>query len=179
MRAGNKPDDPCLNYQAVIYIIRVVNQGAKGPVWMEGKMDTKNSGKRYGVEAIERGFITLDQLLMAINIQILENLEKGEHRRIGRILAELEIISPSRIMMPGAVEEATGESIRKRFGAIAIEKGFISTEQLISAIEEQIRDEVVKKRHRLIGEILCEKGYMSAEQRDEVLTELGKPESKP
>jgi hypothetical protein len=137
----------------------------------------EETSKRYGVKAFERGFITLDQLLMAINIQIVENLEKGKHRLIGRILAELEIISPSRIMMPDAVEEVTSESIRKRFGVIAIEKGFVTAEQLIHAIEEQIRDEIGGKRHRLIGEILCEKGVMTKEQCDEVLIELGKPES--
>ena len=140
-------------------------------------MNTKEISKRYGVKAVERGFITLDQLLMAINIQIVENLEQGEHRLIGRILAELGIISPSRIMMPDAVEEVTSESIRKRFGVIAIQKGFITAEQLIHAIEEQIRDEIAQERHRLIGEILCEKGYMTKEQGDEVLMELGKPGS--
>ena len=137
-------------------------------------MNTEEISKRYGVKAVERGFITLDQLLMAINIQILENFEKGEHRVIGRILAELGIISPSRIMMPDAVEEVTSESIRKRFGVIAIEKGFITTEQLVRAIEEQIKNEIAQERHRLIGEILCEKGYMTKEQCDEILMELGK-----
>jgi hypothetical protein len=137
-------------------------------------VNTEEINKRYGVKAVERGFITLDQLLMAINIQILENLERGEHRRIGRILKELEIISPSKIMMPDAVEEVTSDSIRKRFGVLAIEKGFITTEQLVRAIEEQIKNEIAQERHRLIGEILCEKGYMTKEQCDEVLMELGK-----
>ena len=140
-------------------------------------MNTEEISKRYGVKSVERGFITLDQLLMAINIQIVENLEKGEHRLIGRILAELEIISPSSIMMPDADEEVTSESIRKRFGVIAIEKGFITEEQLIHTIEEQIRDEIGQERHRLIGEILCENGYMTKPQCDEVLMELGKPGS--
>ncbi len=140
-------------------------------------MNTEEISKRYGVKAVERGFITLDQLLMAINIQIVENLEKGEHRLIGRILAELEIISPSSIMMQDADEEVTSESIRKRFGVIAIEKGFITAEQLIHAIEDQIRDEIGQERHRLIGKILCEKGYMTKPQCDEVLMELGKPGS--
>jgi hypothetical protein len=136
-------------------------------------VNTEEINKRYGVKAVERGFITLDQLLMAINIQILENLERGEHRRIGRILKELEIISPSKIMMPDAVEEVTSDSIRKRFGVLAIEKGFITTEQLVRAIEEQIKNEIAQERHRLIGEILCEKGYMTKEQCDQVLMELG------
>jgi hypothetical protein len=62
-------------------------------------VSTEEINKRYGVKAVEKGFITLDQLLMAINIQIVENLEKGEHRLIGRILAELEIISPSSVSL--------------------------------------------------------------------------------
>ena len=77
-------------------------------------------------------------------------------------------------MMPDAVEEVTSDSIRKRFGVLAIEKGFITTEQLVRAIEEQIKNEIAQERHRLIGEILCEKGYMTKEQCDEVLMELGK-----
>ena len=85
-------------------------------------MNMEEISKRCGVKALERGFITLDQLLMAINIQILENLEKGEHRLIGRILVELGIISPSKIMMPDSVEEVTGESIKKRFGVILLRK---------------------------------------------------------
>ena len=137
-------------------------------------MNAEEISKRYGVKAIEKRFITLDQLLMAINIQILENLEKGEHRLIGRILAELGIIYPSKIMMPDAVEEVTSDSIRKRFGVLAIEKGFITTEQLVRAIEEQIKNEIEQERHRLIGEILCDKSYMTKEQCDEVLMELGK-----
>ena len=140
-------------------------------------MNTEEISKRYGVKAVERGFITLDQLLMAINIQIVENLEKGDHRLIGRILAELGIISPSSLIMPDTIEEVTSESIRKRFGVIAIEKGFITEEQLIHAFEEQIRDDIAQERHRLIGEILCEKGYMTKPQCDEVLIELGKPGS--
>ena len=140
-------------------------------------MNTEEISKRYGVKAVEKGFITLDQLLTAINIQIVENLEKGDHRLIGRILAELGIISPSNLMMPDTIEEVTSESIRKRFGVIAIEKGFITEEQLIHAIEEQIRDDIAQERHRLIGEILCEKAYMTRPQCDEVLIELGKPGS--
>lgn len=85
-------------------------------------MNTQEISKRYGVKALERGFITLDQLLMAINIQVLENLEKGEHRLIGRILAELGIISPSKIMMPDSVEEVTGESIKNVLGLLLLRK---------------------------------------------------------
>jgi hypothetical protein len=38
--------------------------------------------------AIDKGFITPRQLLDALEIQIIENVEKGTHRPIGQILLE-------------------------------------------------------------------------------------------
>ena len=59
--------------------------------------------------------------------------------------------------------------LQKRFGAIAVEQGFITTEQLLDALQTQARENVEHGRHRLIGQILIEKGYMSPSQLDEVL----------
>ena len=42
--------------------------------------------KRFGTIAVEKGFITMDQLVEAIDGQVMDNIEKGEHRPIGRIL---------------------------------------------------------------------------------------------
>jgi hypothetical protein len=47
----------------------------------EGKLD-----KRFGAVAVEKEFITLENLYEAMKIQILENLEGIEHRLIGQIL---------------------------------------------------------------------------------------------
>ncbi len=44
--------------------------------------------KRFGITAVESGFISPDQLIKAINIQIMEDVEKGSHRLVGRILLE-------------------------------------------------------------------------------------------
>ncbi len=51
-------------------------------------MATKSSKKRFGTMAVERGFITVEQLLQAIKTQVLEDLGTHMHRPIGAILFE-------------------------------------------------------------------------------------------
>ena len=61
----------------------------------------------------------------------------------------------------------------KRFGAMAIDKGFITLENLLEAIEIQIHENMDGSDHRLIGQILWEKGYITSEQINEVLASMG------
>jgi len=61
----------------------------------------------------------------------------------------------------------------KRFGALAIDKGFITLENLLEAIEIQIHENMDGSDHRLIGQILWEKGYITSEQINEVLASMG------
>jgi hypothetical protein len=61
----------------------------------------------------------------------------------------------------------------KRFGTIAIEKGFITKEQLIDALRTQVEEEVEQGAHRFIGSILIEKKAINAEQLGTVCLELG------
>jgi hypothetical protein len=61
----------------------------------------------------------------------------------------------------------------KRFGAMAIDKGFITLENLIEAMKIQIRENLDGYNHRLIGQILWEKGYIRTEQINEVLKSMG------
>ena len=61
----------------------------------------------------------------------------------------------------------------KRFGMIAVGKGFITLEQLLGAMKIQISDDVDdKKSHRLIGEILIEMGLLNPPQIREVLDSM-------
>ncbi len=57
----------------------------------------------------------------------------------------------------------------KRFGVIAVEKGFITLEQLVEAMTLQIQEETEGERHRLIGQILLSLGYLTSPQIDEVM----------
>jgi hypothetical protein len=61
----------------------------------------------------------------------------------------------------------------KRFGAVAIEKGFITLENLIEAIKIQVTENLESSEHRLIGQILWEKGYLTTEQINEVVEFMG------
>ena len=61
------------------------------------------------------------------------------------------------------------EHYEKRFGVLAIEKGFITPDELFEALRVQVQDEIEKGTHRLIGEILLDRNSMTPAQIDEVL----------
>ena len=61
----------------------------------------------------------------------------------------------------------------KRFGAVAIDKGFITFENLIEAMKIQILENLQGIDHRLIGQILWEECYIKTEQINEVLKSMG------
>jgi hypothetical protein len=61
----------------------------------------------------------------------------------------------------------------KRFGAVAIDKGFITLENLVEALKIQGLEDSDGSNHRLIGQILWEEGYIKTEQINEVLESMG------
>ena len=69
------------------------------------------------------------------------------------------------------------DSKSKRFGTVAIEEGFITEEQLVKAINSQVRENVSGKEHRLIGVILYEMGAIDAPQIKIVLNGMIKASS--
>ena len=69
----------------------------------------------------------------------------------------------------------TIEELEKRFGAIAIEKGFIRIDQLMDALEVQVREELSGIKHRLIGRILFDLKFMTFQQIREVLATMNSP----
>ncbi|MBN2032306.1 MAG: hypothetical protein JW836_03440 [Deltaproteobacteria bacterium] len=62
----------------------------------------------------------------------------------------------------------------KRFGVVAVEKGFITKEQLFDALRIQVEENLSDRPHRLIGHILIRLGHLSHEQADEVLIAMRK-----
>jgi DNA-binding NtrC family response regulator len=64
------------------------------------------------------------------------------------------------------------DRMEKRFGIIAVEKGFITTEQLFEALRIQVREDIERGEHRLIGRIFLDQGLMTFSQIDEVLESL-------
>jgi len=60
-------------------------------------MEEVHLEKRFGVSAVKKGFITADEVIEALRIQVMEDIEKGQHRLIGRILLEQGCMTLSEI----------------------------------------------------------------------------------
>lgn len=71
-------------------------------------------------------------------------------------------------------DEGVSGEFCSRFGAIAVNKGFVTIGELKAAITEQIDDDVNGREHRLLGSILYEKGLITEGQIGAVLLELKK-----
>jgi len=71
-------------------------------------------------------------------------------------------------------DRMTVEVRDKRFGVIAVEKGFVTKEQLFEALKIQIEEDLQKKKHNLIGLILIKLGYLTHDQADEILLAMKK-----
>jgi len=66
----------------------------------------------------------------------------------------------------------TTKHFEKRFGMVAVEKGFVTAEQVVEAIEIQVEENMAQKKHRFIGTVLVDQGYMRHSQIQEVLTSM-------
>lgn len=64
---------------------------------MKEEMETQHLEKRFGVIAIESGYVTPREFVDALKIQVLEDIEKGQHRLIGRILLEQGVMTLEQI----------------------------------------------------------------------------------
>jgi hypothetical protein len=64
------------------------------------------------------------------------------------------------------------EHLEKRFGIIAIEKGYITPEELVDALRVQVQEDIEYGCHRIIGEILLAQDNMIPAQIEEVLKVL-------
>ena len=60
----------------------------------------------------------------------------------------------------------------KFFGEIALEKRFVTAEQLYEALTDQAKDRTGGRPERLLGQILLELGYMNETQIAQVLDVL-------
>ena len=64
------------------------------------------------------------------------------------------------------------ETICSRFGAIAVEQGFLTREQLIQGLNEQVDDNLTGRPHRVLGAICFNHDWMTAEQIEIVLNQM-------
>ena len=62
--------------------------------------------------------------------------------------------------------------IEKRFGTIAVEKGYVTIGQLMDALDVQVREDLSGIKHRLIGKILYDLGFLTIDQIQRVLASM-------
>ncbi len=74
--------------------------------------------------------------------------------------------------MANEIDRELSEKYCPRFGQIAVEKGYVTAEQVKEALLEQVDDDLAARPHRLIGRIFLDNGRMTLQQIDEVLNEL-------
>jgi hypothetical protein len=60
-------------------------------------MEEAHLEKRFGVSAVNKGLVTADEVIEALRIQMLEDIDRGRHRLIGQILLEKGCITLSEI----------------------------------------------------------------------------------
>ena len=53
--------------------------------------------KRFGVVAFKKGYVTADQLVKALTIQVQEDIDMGYHRLIGKIFIDQGIMSGKQV----------------------------------------------------------------------------------
>jgi len=78
--------------------------------------------------------------------------------------------------MANEVDKQLSRKYCPRFGQIAVEKGYVTSEQVKQAVSEQIDDDMADRPHRLIGRIFLDNGNMNPQQIEMVLHELFKRE---
>ena len=64
--------------------------------WNENPV-VDNQEIRFGIIAVEKGFITPGQLGKAVNIQMRDDLKRGQRRRIGDILVDMGFMTFSQV----------------------------------------------------------------------------------
>jgi len=52
---------------------------------------------RFGIVAVKKGVATPEQIVKAFEIQLSEDLTRGEHSRIGKILLDQGVITRSQL----------------------------------------------------------------------------------
>ncbi|MEK6765349.1 MAG: hypothetical protein AABY49_03865 [Planctomycetota bacterium] len=72
------------------------------------------------------------------------------------------------------IEREISDKYCIRFGILAVNKGFVTPDQLKEALIEQVVDNLSNRPHRQLGRILFEKGLMTDKQIEIVMNALFK-----
>ncbi len=133
--------------------------------------------KLFGRLAVEKGYVTEEQVLRALRRQYNAKVVLRRHLFLGEILILQGLLTPRQLRElldeTGEYHEEPEDSYEKRFfGTVAIEKGFVTHSQVLAALDRQREDDAKGERHRLLGEVLYAEGKLTRSQVEAVVNDL-------
>ncbi|HVY61370.1 MAG TPA: hypothetical protein VHF22_06935, partial [Planctomycetota bacterium] len=133
--------------------------------------------KPFGKRAIERGYATEGEVLQALRAQYSAKVVLGRHLFLGEVLLLQGVLTPRQLTEllreSGEFHEEAEDVVEKRFfGDVAIELGFVKPRDVLEGLNDQMDDDMLGRRHRLLGEILYAKGLLTDAQVDAVIARL-------
>lgn len=133
-------------------------------------MNEKKSDMAFGEIAIEKGYITREELEASLKIQAEDDVLKTGHRPIGRIMLNEGFITLQQVgNVLKSMDRFHEKETDKGFGEIAIEMGFTTRDQLDDALRTQTNEYGSTGKRKSIGRILLNKGLITLKQIGEVL----------
>jgi hypothetical protein len=138
-------------------------------------MDSR--GKFFGEVAIERGWVSRDQVLDALKEQYRLRCLERRHLFLGEVLVQLGTISLERLveimdLSMGYHEQPLEQRQKVFFGDVAVRKGYVTPVQLFRCLQLQRDEDMAGLAHRLIGEIMVDQGYLSAWELEDVISSM-------
>ena len=129
----------------------------------------------FGQLAIREGYITKEDLLSCLRIQMRADKFLKKHCPLGEIMFFREILGPKeyyellKLSLVAEEDETVLTLAAPLFGEILVQRNFVSLDQLLECLDIQQMAEIKGLPHRLLGEIMLERGYLNETQLQEAL----------
>jgi hypothetical protein len=127
----------------------------------------------FGTSARRRGVVSDEQLLQALQMQVLVKRHLGHHVPVAHILFIRGEVTVDQLLL--LLRDVSGNEVapppapRSLFGRIAVDCGFTSEEDLGRCLEIQAAEVKAGKPPRPLGAIMVAEGVIAAAQLEEIL----------
>ncbi|RME77450.1 MAG: hypothetical protein D6785_12610 [Planctomycetota bacterium] len=132
------------------------------------------SGKEFfGSLVVKKGYASPQDILDCLKIQRRARQFSKKSLPLGEIMVFKGILSPSQLQEilqeVGEESEVYRSEDTMLFSELLLEKGFLTSEQILDGLDTQWKESLEGKGFRPLGEILKDKGYLTEEQYKEAL----------
>jgi uncharacterized protein len=126
--------------------------------------------KKFAKIVISKNLATKDEVDLALTEQLNAYKDSDHKKFLGKILVEKGVLTNKQFTTI-MLDQQRYDFFDKKFGDIAIEKGFVRKSDIKKALEEQKNILIKTGQKKQIGEILVSLESMSEEQLKEVMAE--------